>query len=63
MVDQYNLSKEDVLYVAKTYGLDTDPPHIAELLIYVQKIIPSFRALEELDLTDIEPIMEFKPLK
>jgi Asp-tRNA(Asn)/Glu-tRNA(Gln) amidotransferase C subunit len=61
MADQHNLSKDDVLYVAKTYGLDTDPPHIDELLTYLQKIIPSFTTLEELDLADIEPIMKFKP--
>jgi hypothetical protein len=56
------LNKEIFLSVAKAYGLDTEDPHIEELYVYAKDVLPGLKAMEDLDLNDIEPIMTFIPL-
>jgi Asp-tRNA(Asn)/Glu-tRNA(Gln) amidotransferase C subunit len=53
------LTKEDFISMAKVFGLNINDPHIEELYVYVQKILPALKRIEELDLTDLEPWMPF----
>ena len=57
MSEKTELKKEVFLSMAKTFGLDINDPHIEELYAYVQKILPTLKRIEELDLTDMEPVM------
>lgn len=57
MAEKHELNKEAFLSMAKTFGLDINDPHIEELYTYVQKILPTLKRVEELDLTDMEPVM------
>jgi Asp-tRNA(Asn)/Glu-tRNA(Gln) amidotransferase C subunit len=63
MAEKHELNKEAFLSMAKAFGLDINDPHIEELYSYVQKILPTLKRIEELDLTDIEPVMPFTPLE
>jgi Asp-tRNA(Asn)/Glu-tRNA(Gln) amidotransferase C subunit len=57
MSEKTELKKETFLSLAKGFGLDINDPHIEELYAYVQKILPTLKRVEELDLTDMEPVM------
>ena len=57
MKKEHRLNKDLFISLAKEFGLDINDPHIEELYTYVQKILPTLRRIEELDLTDIEPVM------
>jgi len=57
MKKEHRLNKDLFISMAKEFGLDINDPHIEELYTYVQKILPTLRRIEELDLTDIEPVM------
>jgi hypothetical protein len=57
MTKTTQLNKELFLSIAKAFGLDINDPHIEELYAYVQKILPTLKRIEELDLTDTEPVM------
>ena len=57
MKEEHRLNKDLFISLAKEFGLDINDPHIEELYTYVQKILPTLRRIEELDLTDIEPVM------
>ncbi len=61
MKENYELNKEAFLSMAKAFGLDINDPHIEELYAYVQKILPTLKRIEELDLTDVEPVMPLTP--
>jgi hypothetical protein len=61
MTEIAQLNKELFLSMAKAFGLDINDPHIEELYAYVQKILPTLRRIEELDLTDMEPVMPLTP--
>jgi len=61
MVKESRLSKEAFLWIASTSGLNTGDPHIEELFDYVQNVLLGLKAIEELDLTAIEPIIRFTP--
>ena len=63
MAEKHELNKEAFLSMAKGFGLNINDLHIEELYSYVQKIIPTLKQIEELDLTDIEPVMPFTPLE
>jgi hypothetical protein len=39
MAEKSELGKEAFLSMAKTFGLDTDDPHIEDLYAYVQKVL------------------------
>jgi hypothetical protein len=56
MAEKSELGKEAFLSMAKTFGLDTDDPHIEDLYAYVQKVLPTLKRVEELDVGDIEPV-------
>jgi Asp-tRNA(Asn)/Glu-tRNA(Gln) amidotransferase C subunit len=60
MLEEKELKREVFLSMAKAFGLDIDDPHIEELYTYVQKILPALKRIEELDLTDMEPVMPFR---
>ncbi len=57
MLKETGLNREAFLSLAKGFGLDINDPHIEELYAYVQKILPTLKRVEELDLTDMEPVM------
>jgi Asp-tRNA(Asn)/Glu-tRNA(Gln) amidotransferase C subunit len=57
MLKETGLNREAFLSLAKGFGLDINDPHIEELYTYVQKILPTLKRVEELDLTDMEPVM------
>jgi Asp-tRNA(Asn)/Glu-tRNA(Gln) amidotransferase C subunit len=57
MAETTQLNKKLFLSIAKGFGLDINDPHIEELYAYVQKILPTLKRVEELDLTDMEPVM------
>ena len=57
MAEKHELNKEAFLSMAKAFGLNINDPHIEELYSYVQKILPTLKRIEELDLTDMEPWM------
>jgi Asp-tRNA(Asn)/Glu-tRNA(Gln) amidotransferase C subunit len=61
MSGKTELKKEAFLSMAKAFGLDINDPHIEELYAYVQKILPTLKRVEELDLTDMEPLMPLIP--
>jgi aspartyl-tRNA(Asn)/glutamyl-tRNA(Gln) amidotransferase subunit A len=61
MIETTPLSKEFFLSMAKTFGLDIHDPHIEELYAYVQKILPTLKRIEQLDLNDLEPTMPLTP--
>ncbi len=50
------MDKEAFLSMAEAFGLDIKDPHMEELYAYVQKILPILKRVEELDLTDLEPV-------
>ncbi len=56
MTEKNELDKKAFLSMAKAFGLDTSDPHMEELYGYVQKILPSLKRIEELDLEDMEPV-------
>ncbi len=55
------LDKETFLSVARASGLNIEDPHIEELYAFLQKVLPSFRTIDQLDLTDVEPLATFIP--
>ena len=57
------LTKEMFLSIAKASGLDTEDPHMEELFAFVRKVLPSLSIIDQLDLTDVEPLATFFPSK
>jgi len=57
MKKEHRLNKDLFISMAKEFGLDINDPHIEELYTYVQKILPTLKCIEKLNLTDIEPVM------
>lgn len=51
------LNWEVFLHIAETSGLDIKDPHINDLYAYIEEVFPGLKKIEELDLTDIEPVM------
>jgi len=56
-LEDNEMDKEAFISMAKGFGLDIKDPHMEELYAYVQKILPILKRIEELDLTDLEPVM------
>ena len=50
------LDKEAFLSMAKVLGLDEKYSHLEDLYTYVEKMFPSFKVADGIDLTDIEPM-------
>jgi hypothetical protein len=61
MADGGGLSKEAFLRIAEEVGLDVNDPHMEDLYPFVQRIVPNAKAIEELDLTGMEPAVVFVP--
>jgi Asp-tRNA(Asn)/Glu-tRNA(Gln) amidotransferase C subunit len=57
MREKTGLEREAFLSMAQAFGLEINDPHIEELFAYVQKILPTLKRIEELDLTDVEPMI------
>ncbi len=56
MAEKNELDKKVFRSMAKEFGLDIDDPHMEDLYSYVQKVLPTLRCIEELDLKGIEPV-------
>jgi hypothetical protein len=56
MAKELEFRREPFLALAKAFGLDTEDPHMEELYGFVQKVLPSLKSIEDLDLTGLEPI-------
>jgi len=63
MAKEFELSRETFLSLAKAFGLDTKDPHMEELYAFVQKVLPSLRSIDDLDLTGLEPTWPLTSLK
>ncbi len=61
MAKERRLSRETFLRMAELAGLDSKDPHMQELYYYVQNVLRGIAPLDELDLTNVEPIMVFAP--
>ena len=52
---------ESFLSLAQAAGLDVDDPHMRELYDYIRLVLPGLRAVDELDLTGVDPAMAYFP--
>ena len=52
---------EGFLSLAQEAGLDVDDPHMRELYDYIRLVLPGLRAVDELDLTGVDPAMVYFP--
>ena len=52
---------EGFLSVAQGAGLDVDDPHMQELYDYIQVVLPGLQAVDELDLSGVDPAMVYFP--
>ena len=55
------MDKDTFLAIAKASGLDTKDPSIEDLYTYVENLFPNFKVSEQIDLTNVEPLMVFIP--
>ena len=51
------LGRDTFLCIAEASGLDPRDPHMDELYSYAQNALPPLRALDRIDLSDLEPTM------
>ena len=51
------LDKETFLSMAKLLKLDEQDSHLEGLYTYVEKLFPSFKVTEGMDLKEIEPVL------
>jgi Asp-tRNA(Asn)/Glu-tRNA(Gln) amidotransferase C subunit len=51
------LDKETFLSMAKLLKLDEKDAHLEKLYTYVEKLFPSFKVAEGMDLAEIEPML------
>jgi Asp-tRNA(Asn)/Glu-tRNA(Gln) amidotransferase C subunit len=63
MTEKFWLSKETFLKIAEASGLNTKDPHMEELYTYLEKVLPSLKSFEEIDLTHLEPSMPLLSIK
>ena len=61
MADGGGLSKEAFLRISEEVGLDVNDPHMEDLYPFVQRIVANAKAIEELELTGMEPAVVFVP--
>ena len=57
MAKKGSLSKETLLRIAEDSGLDIDASHLEDLYAYLNGLRPTWKAIEDLDLTGLEPFM------
>lgn len=63
MTEKFWLSKETFLKIAEASGLNAKDPHMEELYTYLEKVLPSLKSFEEIDLTHLEPSMPLLSIK
>jgi hypothetical protein len=57
-----NMDKDTFLHLAKAAGLDTsDASHMEELYSYLHPMLSGLKALDEMDLGDVEPATTYSP--
>ena len=52
---------ESFLSVAQGAGLDADDSHMRELYDYIRIVLPGLQAVDELDLSGVDPAMVYFP--
>lgn len=52
---------ESFLSAAQEAGLDVEDPHMRQLYDYVRVLLPPLKAVDELDLTGVDPAMAYFP--
>ncbi len=57
LAEKGSLSKETFLRIAEDSGLDIDHSHLEDLYVYLNGLRPTLKAIEDLDLTGLEPFM------
>ena len=57
MTEKGSWSKETLLRVVDDFGLDIDASHLQALYVYLKGLYPTLKAIEDLDLSGLEPFM------
>ncbi len=57
------MDRETFNSMIKKFGLEADESHIEELFIYIQKIWPTLKRINELEVKDLEPFMPSYSIK
>ncbi len=57
MEDKIWFDKKAFLSIAKLRKLDEEDSHVGELYTYVEKLFPSFKVTEGMDLAEIGPML------
>ena len=52
---------DSFLSLAREAGIDANDNHMKELYDYIRVILPGLRAIDELDLTGVDPAMVYFP--
>ncbi len=52
---------DSFLSLAREAGLDVEDAHMRELYDYIRVVLPGLRAVDELDLTGVDPAMIYFP--
>ncbi len=52
---------DSFLNLAREAGLDVEDAHMQELYDYIRVVLPGLRAVDELDLTGVDPAMVYFP--
>jgi Asp-tRNA(Asn)/Glu-tRNA(Gln) amidotransferase C subunit len=55
------LSSEAVLLLSRLQGIEIPPEDVEDVRVALSAHLESVKVLEELDLTDVEPIVHFDP--
>ena len=61
MATDSNLTWEGFLSIAGMSGLDVGEAHLTELYDYLQTLLPGLRAIDDLDLSGVDPAMLYFP--
>jgi hypothetical protein len=57
LTEKGSWSKETLLRVAEDFGLDIDAFLLQDLYAYLKGLYPTLKAIEDLDLSGLEPFM------
>ena len=61
MATERILTWEGFLSIAQRSGLDVGDAHLAELYDYLQALLPGLRAIDDLELSGVDPAMLYFP--
>ena len=59
MTADSQLDWDTFVIMAQAAGLDVNDPHIHELFDYLPTILPGLKAVHELDLAGVDPVMVY----